>query len=151
MVEPKSCLEGEVVVPYRWSFGRSLGRFFEGLARRKIYGARCLSCKKVLVPPTNLCGACFSGTEDEWIEIGPAGVVTAATTVYLSFPGQPREPPYTWVTLALDGADSGFFHVIEEADPSEVKVGMRVEPVWNPAPKGDINDILYYRPVRGSP
>lgn len=151
MVEPKTYLAGEVVVPYRWSFGKSLGRFFDGLAKRKIYGARCKSCRKVLVPPTNLCGICFSQAEEEWIEVGPAGVVTAFTTVYLAFPGQPREPPYTWATLALDGADSGFFHVLEEVDPSQVKVGMRVEPVWNPEPTGEITDIKYYRPVARAP
>jgi uncharacterized OB-fold protein len=49
----------------------------------------------------------------------------------------------------LDGADITSMFLIQEIDPSEVRLGMRVEPVWVDAGdrKSDLGNIKYYRPL----
>jgi uncharacterized OB-fold protein len=49
--------------------------------------------------------------------------------------------------IKLDGADTGLTHIIGEADPSEVKIGMRVEAVLKENREGNILDIKYFKPL----
>lgn len=148
--EPIRNVKGEVSVPYRWSYGRALSGFFAETSRNhRIVGARCKRCKKVIIPPMGLCGRCFSDTEDEWVPVGDHGVLLTWTTVFLSWPGQPKEPPYTYGLVKLDGSHSNLPHLVDEIDPEKITPNLRVEAVWNPEPKGDLFDILYFRPESG--
>lgn len=147
MSDPVIEVRGRVEVPYRWSYGRSLGRFFiETRDAKRLWGARCLGCSAVIVPPVSLCGRCFRETEREWVPIADRGVLDTWTTVFLPFPGQPTEPPYTFGLIKLDGADTHFAHLVREIDPKDLRRGMRVEAVWSEERKGDLYDIAHFRP-----
>ena len=51
-------VKGKVVVPYKWSYWETLSEFFrETKENRRIIGARCTKCGKILAPPTVVCGA----------------------------------------------------------------------------------------------
>ncbi len=41
--------------------------------------------------------------------------------------GQAVEVPYVNATIKLDGADIGFYHLIQEVPYDEIHIGMRVE------------------------
>ncbi|MBI4577424.1 MAG: Zn-ribbon domain-containing OB-fold protein [Planctomycetes bacterium] len=149
--EPVRELQGEVRVPYRWSYGERLTRFFtETRERRRLVGRRCTTCGAVLVPPADLCGRCFAPTEDGLVEVSDRGVLVSWTTVHLPFPGQPTEPPYTYGMVLLDGADTVLHHLIL-VDPlrSEdlLRVGMRVEAAWAVERRGDLFDIEGFVPA----
>ena len=147
MSEPVKEIKGRLVIPYRWSYGRSLSLFFEYTrVEKKLYGARCTKCGGVIVPPIVVCGRCFAPTEKEWVQVGDRGELVAWTTVYYPFPGQPTQPPYTYGYVRLDGANTTFPHLIQEVDPENLYVGMRMEAVWNDDRKGDLYDIKYFRP-----
>ena len=140
-------VKGEVVVPYRWSYGKALTGFFhETSVNKRIMGARCSGCDCVLVPPVGLCGRCFRETDPDWIELSDHGVLETYTEVQLPFPGQPTEPPYIYGLLKFDGADTVYSHIIKGVEVEQMHPGMRIKAVWNPEPRGDLFDILYFEP-----
>lgn len=143
-VQPLKEVRGQVSLPYRWSYGKALTRFFqESRDNKRLMGTRCPRCSSVTVPAARICTRCFVETTD-WVEVSDHGVLETFTTVHLPFPGQPTEPPYTYGLILLDGASTYFSHLIEE--PAEaLRCGMRVEAVWSDERKGDLFDILYFR------
>jgi hypothetical protein len=137
-------VRGQLVVPYRWSYGPHLTRFFqETRDNKRIMGTRCPRCGAVIVPAAPICTRCFVET-DQWIEVSDHGVLESFTTVHLPFPGQPTEPPYTYGMIKLDGSNTQFPHLIDEP-PEELKCGMRVRAVWSETRRGDLFDILYFK------
>jgi len=142
--EPLKEVRGRVSIPYRWSYGKALTRFFqESRDNKRLMGPRCPRCRSVTVPAARICTRCFVETT-EWVEVSDHGVLETFTTVHLPFPGQPTEPPYTYGLILLDGASTYFSHLIREP-AGALACGMRVEAVWSTEPKGDLFDILYFK------
>lgn len=134
----------EISIPYRWSYGRSLTRFFaESRNNKRLMGTKCPRCSAVTVPAARICTRCYIEAT-EWVEVSDHGVLHSYTTVHLPFPGQPTEPPYTYGIILLDGASTYYSHLIDE--PVErLSCGMRVRAFWSDNRKGDLFDILYFR------
>jgi len=137
---PVKEVRGQISIPYRWSYGHALTRFFvESRDHRRLMGTRCPRCASVIVPAARICTRCYVETS-EWIEVSDHGVLATYTTVHLPFPGQPTEPPYTYGLILLDGASTYYSHLIRE--PVErLACGMRVQAVWAEQRKGDLFDI----------
>ena len=134
-------------VPYRWCYGLKWTQFFESLEKEKvIYGSRCSSCKKVLVPPAMVCSRCFVPTEEELVPVKDEGIIDAFTIVNLPYPGQPTTPPYAYGLIRLDGAHNLFQHLIDGIPLEDIKVGMRVQAVWSEERTGGFRDIQYFQP-----
>jgi uncharacterized OB-fold protein len=55
--------------------------------------------------------------------------------------------PFAYALIKLDGADTGFLHVLGEVDPGKIREGMRVEAVFAEERKGSPLDIAYFRPI----
>lgn len=141
---PVKEVRGRISIPYRWSYGSALSRFFqESRDNKRLMGTRCPACRSVVVPAARICTRCYLETT-EWVEVSDHGVLETFTTVHLPFPGQPTEPPYTYGLILLDGADTYFSHLIDEP-PDELTCGMRVEAVWSEHRKGDLFDILHFK------
>jgi len=135
-------------MPYHWCYGKSNAEFFERLKNEKaLYGSRCTSCRKVVVPLSGLCARCFADTEPEVIQLKDEGVLDSFTIVYLPYPGQPAAPPYAYGMIKLDGADNFFMHMVDGIPLDDIRVGMRVKAVWNDEPRGDFYDIEYFKPI----
>jgi hypothetical protein len=49
--------------------------------------------------------------------------------------------------IKLDGADTGFTHLLGEVDEKKLKIGLKVEPVFARERKGHILDIRYFKPI----
>lgn len=135
-------------VPYHWCYGAYNTEFFRGLMEeQQIYGSRCTSCKKVVVPVAGVCARCFAATEKEPVAVKDEGVIDSFTIVYLPYPGQPSTPPYAYGMIKLDGTSNFLMHMIDGIPLEEIKVGMRVKAVWNEERTGDFYDIKYFKPV----
>lgn len=136
-------VRGQVNIPYRWSYGQSLTRFFEeSRDNRRLMGTKCPRCASVIVPAARICPRCYVEA-NQWVEVSDHGVLATFTTVHLPFPGQPTEPPYTYGLILLDGASTYYSHLIHE--PVEnLACGMRVQALWAEHRKGDLFDILYF-------
>ncbi|MBE0430488.1 MAG: Zn-ribbon domain-containing OB-fold protein [Dehalococcoidia bacterium] len=140
---------GAVEVPYDWHCGPYWSRFFRGLRdEKKIYATKCPSCGRVYIPPREVCGPCFARM-DEWVEVGPEGVIEMFTVVRLPYTnpstGEPLSVPYTDVYVRLDGADTSLMHWLDETDEKKIAVGMRVRAVFRDKRTGTMHDIEHFK------
>ena len=142
-------VDGHVNIQYKWVYGTALAKFYNALRTEgKIYGIKCPKCHGVQCPPKSFCGICYVECT-EYVELPNMGVLELFTTVYMEFPGQPRKPPYTYGYIKIDGSHTHIYHIIEEIEEKDIRVGMRVEPVWEDPEnrKGTLYDIKYFKPV----
>lgn len=135
-------------IPYKWSAGIAGNRFFQELRdNKKIMGAKCKKCFRVLVPPRIFCEECFTD-EMEWVEVKSTGILRTFATSYFSKDGKRLKDPWMVGIIKLDGADGGLVHYIAEANPDELKIGMRMEAVFAEKRTGGIMDIKHFRPIK---
>ena len=147
--KPKSpiSISGAIIMPYRYSAGTAGSRFFVALKdNKRIMGIRCPQCDRVYVPPRSSCLHCFERLS-EWVELTGKGTLESYTVVYYSLPVHPVSPPFIFAVIKLDGADSGLTHILDEVEPGEVKIGMRVQAVFREKREGNILDIQYFKPI----
>ncbi|MBI2433748.1 MAG: Zn-ribbon domain-containing OB-fold protein [Candidatus Hydrogenedentes bacterium] len=140
-------VEGKMALPYQYFAGAVGSRFIVALRdEKKIFGVRCERCQRVLVPPRAFCDRCFGPLPEEWVEVGPEGVVTNFTVVRYREPYQPMEPPYVLALIQLDGADSSLAHLVN-APPETVSVGMRVRAVFAGEVRNNILQVAHFVPL----
>ena len=139
--------EGRIAFAYRYFGGPVVTRFFTELRdKKRLSGIKCPQCNIVYVPPRATCGRCF-GQMTEWKTVGNAGTLLAYTVTHYHLKIHPVNAPLTYGIIQLDGADTGFTHLIGEIDISRIHIGMRVEAVFEEQRQGNILDIKYFRPL----
>lgn len=151
---PFLTIPGKWEIDYTYAAGAHATKFFQEFREnKKIYGVRCKSCGRVLVPPRPLCERCYLATE-EWVEVGDTGVIETFGIVYWKFKGLP-DPPYAVGVIKLNRADESILHFIGGVDLTDprkatekIKIGSKVRAVWSDERKGSILDIRYFEPVQ---
>ncbi len=141
-------VEGKISVPYQWTVGATLSRFYYELRdQKRIWGNKCSRCNKVFIPPKKKCTFCYDELR-EWIQLRDEGYLDTYTVVHYEEPMfHPGKPPLIFGIIKLDGADTGMVHLLGEVKPQEVRSGMRVKAVFNEVRNGDILDIKYFKPI----
>ncbi|MFJ4894062.1 Zn-ribbon domain-containing OB-fold protein [Streptomyces sp. NPDC088788] len=114
---------------YVYSPGRAQTAYIENLAERRTVGERCPSCRKVYVPPRGACPTCGLATSEQ-VEVGPRGTVTTYCIVNIKAKNLDIDVPYVYAHIALDGAGLALHGRIGGIPYDEVRMGLRVEPVW---------------------
>ncbi|MGW1839500.1 Zn-ribbon domain-containing OB-fold protein [Streptomyces sp. NPDC002067] len=114
---------------YTYAPGRAHSRYLSGLAERRTLGERCPACRKVYVPPRGACPTCGVATTDQ-VEAGPRGTVTTFCIVNIKARNLDIEVPYVYAHIALDGAGLPLHARIGGIPYDQVRMGLRVEPVW---------------------
>ncbi|MET7599180.1 Zn-ribbon domain-containing OB-fold protein [Streptomyces sp. NPDC004082] len=114
---------------YVYSPGRAQTAFINALADRRTVGERCPSCRKVYVPPRGACPTCGVATSEQ-VEVGPRGTLTTYCIVNIKAKNLDIEVPYVYGHIALDGADLALHGRIAGIPYDQVRMGLRVEPVW---------------------
>ncbi|MGW7047729.1 Zn-ribbon domain-containing OB-fold protein [Streptomyces avermitilis] len=130
--DPVTGIVAPARLDYVYSPGRAQSAYLDALTEQRTVGERCPSCRKVYVPPRGACPTCGVATS-EAVEVGPRGTVTtycivnikAAHTANLDI-----EVPYVYAHIALDGADLALHGRIGGIPYDQVRMGLRVEPVW---------------------
>ncbi len=145
MSEPVTVVETPITLQYTYTPGVAASRFLRSVQRGQIMGQRCPRCGKVYVPPRGACSMCGVATEEEVLLPGTGTVTTFAVT---RIPSPGLQAPYVTAWVKLDGADITSMFLIQECDPEDVRLGMRVEPVWVEEAEREPNlgNIRYYRP-----
>lgn len=139
--------EGQIYIPNTYTAGVLGTKVLTSLRdNKKIMGMRCPGCNRVYVPARSTCKDCFAQL-DEWVEVGHKGVVLTYTVVNEPNACQPVEPPLVYGIIQLDGADNGFLHMLGGVEAEHLRVGMRVQAVFNEERKGSILDIKYFKPL----
>lgn len=138
---------GQIYIPNTFSAGAVGSRFLIELRdKKRITGMRCPACNRVYVPARSICKDCY-GQLDEWVEISDKGTVLTYATDYETKSIQPTGTPIIYGIIQLDGADTGFVHMLGEVDPEQLRVGMRVQAVFQKEREGSILDIKYFKPL----
>ncbi|MFI7501583.1 Zn-ribbon domain-containing OB-fold protein [Streptomyces sp. NPDC049687] len=114
---------------YTYSPGRAQSAYITALSDRRTVGERCPSCRKVYVPPRGACPTCGVATSEQ-VEVGPRGTVTTFCIVNIKAKNLDIEVPYVYAHIALDGADLALHGRIGGIPYDQVRMGLRVEPVW---------------------
>jgi uncharacterized OB-fold protein len=128
-------LSAAISIEYSLSTGVAAGRCLSEFAHKRIVGARCGDCGRVLVPAEEYCPRC-GGVADELLEMPTTGSVEAVTA----------RGSEVLALVRLDGADTALFHRILDASLDELAVGRRVEVVWAEEPQASIHAIAGFRP-----
>jgi uncharacterized OB-fold protein len=81
---------------------------------------------------------------DDMVEVGQAGVVTTWSWVPKPRDKQPLDGPFAYALIRLDGADAPMLHVVDAAEESRMRTGLRVRAHWRPEREGSITDIEYF-------
>ncbi|MFJ4715853.1 Zn-ribbon domain-containing OB-fold protein [Streptomyces sp. NPDC088785] len=139
---PVTGIVAEARLDYTYSPGGAQSRYITALADHRTVGERCPSCHKVYVPPRGACPTCGVATTDQ-VEVGPAGTVTTYCIVNVKAKNLDIELPYVYAHIALDGADLALHGRIAGIPYDQVRMGLRVEPVWSEG--GRFPD--HYRPT----
>ncbi|WP_030559028.1 Zn-ribbon domain-containing OB-fold protein [Streptomyces aureocirculatus] len=127
---------------YTYSPGRAQSQYIHALSGRRTVGERCPACRKVYVPPRGACPTCGVATEEQ-VEVGPRGTVTTFCIVNIKARNLDIDVPYVYAHIALDGADLALHARIAGIPYDQVRMGLRVEPVWSE----DARFPDHYRPT----
>jgi uncharacterized OB-fold protein len=127
--EPVTGIVAEARLDYTYSPGRAQTAYINALSGRRTVGERCPSCRKVYVPPRGACPTCGVATSEQ-VEVGPRGTVTTFCIVNIKARNLDIEVPYVYAHIALDGAGLALHGRIGGIPYDEVRMGLRVEPVW---------------------
>lgn len=156
----KDMAEGRVLtqrwVPkfhYAWDNGIALGRYLAELKNGRIIARKCHKCRRIMLPPRMFCELCWRPT-DEWVYVKDTGTINTFVVSHVDWKAG-RVPPgqryFTPAVIEIDGASPGMgiLHLIDEIEPYDIKIGMRVKAVWRPPEErqGAITDIKYFRPL----
>ncbi|BBO78144.1 hypothetical protein DSCW_55610 [Desulfosarcina widdelii] len=139
-------------IPQRFATGPVMGKFLKAFKEKKILANKCPECGRLQLPPREVCAECKVRAE-EWVEVGPGGVIATPDITYYASPdpltGESRETPYISAHFLLDGCKGHetLWHELVADDFSKVKRGVRVRPVWNEKRIGAITDIKYFEIV----
>ena len=125
-----------------------MGRFFTGLRDGRIEGIK-LPDGRVMVPPTEYDPETGEELAEDFVAVGPGGVVTTWSWINLPRPKHPMDRPFAWALIKLDGADTAMLHVVDAGDESKMSTGMRVAVKWRDERVGEIQDIACFVPEAG--
>lgn len=127
--DPVTGIVAAARLDYTYAPGRAQTAYIKALSERKTVGERCPSCRKVYVPPRGACPTCGVATAER-VEVGPRGTVTTYCIVNIKAKNLDIEVPYVYAHIALDGADLALHARIAGIPYDQVRMGLRVEPVW---------------------
>ena len=128
--------------------GAYLQRYLDGFKEKKILGAKCSQCGRVVVPPRKYCGACNLVME-EFVELPQEGVLENFTVGHVTLEkGQlnKAESPYVLGMVRLDGAGNAMLARLNVA-PAEARTGMKVKAVWKDQVEGEYSDLDCFEPA----
>ncbi|CCK32559.1 hypothetical protein BN159_8181 [Streptomyces davaonensis JCM 4913] len=127
--DPVTGIVAPARLDYAYTPGRAQTAYLNALAEQRNVGERCPSCRKVYVPPRGACPTCGVATSEQ-VEVGPHGTVTTFCIVNIKARNLDIEVPYVYAHIALDGAGLALHGRIAGIPYDQVRMGLRVEPVW---------------------
>ncbi len=148
-------LKKVISVGQRFATGPVMGKFLNGLKEKKIFANKCPQCKRLQIPPREICAECRVRVE-EFVEVGPKGNVRMLEYTYYASPdpltGTTRETPYGTAYILLDGCKGHevFAHFIRPDQLDRIELGWNerkgtiVRPVWAEHRTGSVFDIKYF-------
>ncbi len=129
---------------YKRATGPVIGDFLTALRDGKILGAKTKR-GPVICPPQEFDPQNGDDIES-LVELGTSGVLTSFAVVHKPLPAHPKQEPFAFVLVKLDGADTAMTHIVMADDLSALRTGMRVKAVFADERIGFITDIDHFAP-----
>ncbi len=146
--EPVKSVATPLRLEYDFTAGREQSIFLRALASKKIVGARSPGGDLVYVPPRGTDPRTAEPTPD-FVEVSDKGTVVTYSIVRVPSENIHFELPYVCINVLLDGSDIPFFHVLQNCELTDVRLGMRVQASW--AADEDLTEsvesIRYFEPI----
>ncbi len=140
---------GRIDIPNSYSAGTVGSHFLTELRDKKIFlGMKCEKCNVVYVPPRSTCKYCFAKMDDSWVEVADKGTLLTYTVNFAPTAAQPAESPIIYGIVQLDGATTGFVHMLGEVDLEDLRIGMRLQAVFKPERDASILAVKYFKPLK---
>ena len=133
----------DVEYPFRRTTGPVIGAFFTALREGFIVGIKGAD-GRVIVPPFEY-DPVTSEPLTEIVEVADEGEILTWSWSGEPLEGQPLDHPFGWALIKLDGADTGFLHVVD-GPKEKLATGARVKARWKAEREGHINDIECFIP-----
>ncbi len=73
---------------------------------------------------------CWGLPTDEQVEVGPSGTITTFCVVHIGFGENAPPTPFVSALILPDGAAASMYGTVLGIGHEEVRIGMRVQPVW---------------------
>lgn len=137
-------------VEYDWDSGVAISAYLDGLKEGKLLASYSLGTDRTVVPPRTFDELSWTPIDD-LRELPGTGTVNTFSVCMVNWDASRRDDPLLPAVIELDGASPGMgiLHMLDEVEPDDIEIGMKVEAVWKPAGErqGAITDILYFRPL----
>jgi hypothetical protein len=136
-------------IEYDWATGVAITKFLRGMKEGKIIGVYCDDCDRTVTPPRMFCEECFNPMV-KYVELPDTGIINTFSIAFVRTDASRVDKPQLPAVIDIDGTSispSGFLHLLDEINPEEIKIGMKVKAVWkSPEDRtGDITDIKYFK------
>ncbi len=133
---------------YDFTPGRAPSRFLRGLAEKKILGEKCPVSGDVYVPSRGMSPVEGLPTT-EAVEVGPKATITSFCVVHIGFGENAPPTPFVSALILPDGAAVSLYGTILGIPHGDVRIGMRVEPIWLPDDQlsTSFENITHWEPI----
>jgi uncharacterized OB-fold protein len=105
-------------------------------------GTHCNRCNEYFFPPRNLCPNCRRGAHLEEYTFKGTGTIVTYTTIHNATDEFERLTPYNLAIIQLDEGPRITGQIVSCS--MDVKIGMRVQPVFRILGKEGDRGIIYY-------
>jgi hypothetical protein len=144
--------KGFVRAEFSFWVGRYMDKFYDALESKKIIGNSCPKCGKVFVPPRKICGGCNEeiALDENWVDLPDTGTLLNYTiTNYKVSDRIARKGKKSQIVgiVQIDGGDTAIIYPLLNMEPDVVKIGMKLNVVWEEKLKGHPSDIKGFRKV----
>ena len=116
---------------YTYTPGLAQTRFLRGLQEGRILGERAEGATDVYVTGRGMDPVLGRATTES-VEVGPNATVTAFCVVHIGFGEKAPPTPFVSALIRPDGAAVSLYGTVLGIPYDEVRIGMRVRPVWLP-------------------
>lgn len=133
---------------YDYTPGVAPSMFLRALADKRILGACCAEDTDLYVPPRGV-SPVVGRLLSEMVEVGPKATVTSFCVVHIGFGENAPPTPFVSALILPDGAAVSLYGTVLGIALEEVRIGMRVQPVWAPDDQltTSFENITHWEPI----
>ncbi len=121
----------------------SVARFWrKQIHRYNLVGTRCNKCGEHFYPPRNMCPSCRREGQIDNYKFSGEGHIVTYTIIHTAAEGFEGQAPYVLGIVQLDEGPRLTSQIV--VSPEDVKIGMKVRPVFRKLGEGGDRGMIYY-------
>lgn len=146
--EPVQRIRVPASITYDYTPGTAPSAFLRALADKRILGGRCDQDADVYTPPRGV-SPVVGRTLTEMVEVGPKATISSFCVVHIGFGENAPPTPFVSALILPDGASVSLYGTVLGVPLDEIRIGMRVQPVWAPDDElaTSFENITHWEPI----